>query len=273
VYGQLYAKVRKLNIKGGVKIPISDLSASFKWITESTVSPTQSAGEIKDFIEFSYNVGEIRVAETLLASIVTLDMFESEIVDIMLKAYVKEMDRCIIHGSGNGQMLGILNDPRVTGQAGHTIQMTAADFADWTKWRKNFFSKLPLAKRSGEFIFPVSTVESYLLTMADSNNNPIFRQATGTNVSDGGDGADFDRFFGRAVTLVEPDIIGDFDTASAGDVVGIFWTPTDYAINTQLQFGMKRYFDEEKNQYVNKALTIVDGKMVDVQGCYLIVKK
>ena len=39
VYGNLYAKVRKLNIKGGVKVPISELQATFKWITEDTVSP------------------------------------------------------------------------------------------------------------------------------------------------------------------------------------------------------------------------------------------
>ena len=35
VYGQLYSKVRKLNIQGGVKFPISDLKANFKWITEN----------------------------------------------------------------------------------------------------------------------------------------------------------------------------------------------------------------------------------------------
>ena len=36
---------------------------------------------------------------------------------------------------------------------------------------------------------------------------------------------------------------------------------------------MKRYFDEEKNEWVNKGLTIVDGKMLDVAGCYIIKKK
>ena len=273
VYGQLYSKVRKMNIKGGVKVPIADLQASFKWITETTKSPNQAAGKIDEFVEFSYNIGEIRVTETLLASIVSLDVFEREVTELIMRAYVEAMDKGIMLGTGNGQMLGILNDPRVTGQADHIIEMTAADFNDWTKWRKNFFSKLPLAKRGGEFIFPVSTVESYLLTMADSNNNPIFKQATGFGGENSVDGANVDRFFGRAVTLVEPDIIGDFDTASAGDVVGVYWTPTDYAINTQMQFGIKRYFDDDKNEWVNKALTIVDGKMLDVQGCYIIKKK
>ena len=36
---------------------------------------------------------------------------------------------------------------------------------------------------------------------------------------------------------------------------------------------MKRYFDEEKNEWVNKGLTIVDGKILDPSGVYIIKKK
>lgn len=272
VYGQIYAKVRKLNVRGGVKFPISDLKASFKWINETTVSPRQDAGEIKEFIEFSYNIGEIRVSQTLLSSIVALDLFESEVVKVMVEAYVEAMDKAIFRGSGKGSMLGFLNDPRVLAQTDHVVEMTASEFSDWKNWRKKLFAKLPLGKRSGEFIFPVSTVESYLLTMSDNNNNPIFREATGLEINDL-DTTTSGRFFGREVTLVEPDVIQDFDTAEAGEVVGVFWTPSDYAINTNMAFGMKRYFDEEKNEWVNKALTIVDGKMLDVSGLWLIKKK
>lgn len=271
VYGQVYAKVRKLNVCGGVKFPISDLKATFKWINETTVSPRQDAGEIKDFVEFSYNIGEIRVSQTLLSSIVALDLFESEVVKVMVEAYVEAMDKCIFRGSGNGCMLGFLNDPRVAA-TGQVVEMTAAEFSDWKNWRKKLFAKLPLGKRSGEFIFPVSTVESYLLTMSDNNNNPIFREATGLEINDL-DTTTSGRFFGREVTLVEPDVIQDFDTAENGEVVGVFWTPSDYAINTNMAFGMKRYFDEEKNEWVNKALTVVDGKMLDVSGLWLIKKK
>lgn len=273
VYGQLFDKVRKMNVKGGVKIPIAKLQAEFKWITETTASPRQDGGEIKDFVEFSYNMAEIRVSQTLLSSIVTLDLFEREIVQIMVIAYRKAMDEGIIKGTGNGQMLGILNDPRVTGQTGHIIEMTASDINDWTKWRKNFFAKLPLGYRNGEFIFSLATVDAYLETMADANNNPIFRQATGLEVNDGDSRNPNGRFFGREVSIVEPDIIPDFDSANAGDIVGIFWQPNEYAINSQMEFGMKRYFDEERNEWVNKMLTIVDGKVLNPKGFYLIKKK
>lgn len=271
VYGQLYSKVRKLNIQGGVKFPISDLKANFKWITETTVSERQKAGDIKEYIEFSYNIGEIRVSQTLLSQVVTLSMFEQEIVRIMVEAYVEAMDKGIMTGTGNGQMLGILNDTRVTSQTDHIIEFTAAQFSDWEQWRKKLFSIIPLSKRGqGEFIFTAGTVEADLLTMKDANNRPIFKEATELNV---GESATAGRFYGREVTMVEPDIVADFETASSGDVVGLYWIPQDYAINTNLAFGMKRYFDEEKNEWVNKGLTIVDGKMLDVSGIYIIKKK
>lgn len=268
VYGQLFTKVRKLNVQGGVRFPIGELQATFHWISESTVSPRQDGGTTED-IMFEYNIGEIRVAQSLLSSIVALDLFEREVVSIMVKAYLQAMDLGIVNGTGKGQMLGILNDPRVT----NVVELTAAEINNWTAWRKKFFSTLPLGYRAGEFIFPLATVESYLETMADANNNPIFRQATGLEVNDGDSANPNGRFFGREVSLVEPDVIPDFDTASAGDVIGIFWQPDQYAINTNMQMGMKRYFDDETNKWVNKLLTVVDGRILNPKGFVLIKKK
>lgn len=271
VYGQLYSKVRKLNIQGGVKFPISDLKANFKWITETKTSDRQKAGDVNEYVEFSYNMGEIRVSQTLLSQVVTLSLFEDEIVRIMTEAYVKAMDEGIMNGSGTGQMLGILKDTRVTSQDGHVIEFTAAEFSDWEKWRKKLFAIIPLSKRGqGEFVFTAGTVESNLLTMKDANNRPVFREAANLDVEES---VVTGRFYGREVTMVEPDMVADFDSASSGDVVGVYWIPNDYAINTNMTFGMKRYFDEEKNEWVNKGLTIVDGKILDPSGVYIIKKK
>ena len=272
VYGNLYSKVRKLNIKGAVKVPIAELQATFKWVTEDTVAPREDGGKIKEFVEFSYNMAEIRVSQSLLSSIVTLDIFEREIIRVMMIAYLQAMDIGIVKGTGNGQMLGILNDPRVAA-TGNVVEMTAAEFSDWTAWRKKFFSKLPLGYRAGEFIFPLATVDAYLETMADANNNPIFRQATGLEVNDGDSRNPNGRFFGRDLSLVEPDVITDFDSASNGDVVGIFWQPNEYAINTNQEFGMRRWFDEDRNEWVNKMLTVVDGKVLNPKGIWIIKKK
>ena len=266
-YGNLYAKVRKIAVKGGIEFPVGALQATFKWISEATVSPRQDVGKLGK-VSFGYHTAEIRIAQSFLSQILTLSSFEARLAEVIAVAYLQAMDYGIVNGSGNGQMLGILNDTRVT----NTVTMTAAQMSDWTQWRKRFFATLPLGYRAGEFIFPLSTVESYLETMADSNNNPIFRQATGLEVNDGDAAAPNGRFFGRAISLVEEDIIADFDTASQGDVVGIYWQPEEYAINENFGFTMRRYFDEETNEWVDKALVVVDGKVINPTGYVKIIK-
>jgi HK97 family phage major capsid protein len=162
---------------------------------------------------------------------------------------------------------GILNDARIT----NVVELTEAEFSDWKQWRKKLFAKVPLSlRRKGEFVFPVGTVESNLMTMADDVGRPIFKDAAGVDFTD--DSID-GKFFCREVNLVEPDVIVNFDEASAGDVVGVYFQPKDYAFNTQLTFGIKRYFDEETNQWVNKGITVTDGKMLDVKNCWIIKKK
>lgn len=266
-YGNLYSKVRKMSVPGGVEIPIGSLEASFKWIADDTVSPRQKLNKLAK-VSFGYHTAEIRIAQTFLSQILTVTAFEAELSRVIAIAYLKAMDQAIVNGSGNGAPLGILNDARVT----NNVTMTASAMSDWTKWRKNFFASLPLGYRGGEFIFAASTVDAYLETMADSNNNPIFRQATGLEVNDGDAQNPNGRFFGREISLVEPDILPDFDSANANDVIGIYWQPEEYAVNENFGFTMRRYFDEETNEWVDKALTVVDGKILNPTGFYLIKK-
>lgn len=267
-YGNLYAKVRKMSVPGGVEIPVGALSAKLRWINESTVSPRQKVGALGKVI-FNYHVGEIRVAQTFLSTILTLSAFEAEVAKVIAVAYAEAMDDAIVNGSGQGAPLGILNDARVT----NNVSLSANDMNDWKAWRTKFFAKLPLGYRAGEFIFPHSTVETYLETMSDDNNNPVFRQATGLEVNDGDAVNPNGRFFGREISLVEPEILPDFDTASPGDVIGIFWQPEWYGLNENFGFTMRRYFDEETNEWVDKALVVADGKVLNPAGYYLIKKK
>ena len=270
-YGNLYNKVRKTSVAGGVEIPVGSLQASFRWVTEKTTAPRDKAGDLGSVI-FKYNQAEVRIATTWFANLLTLSAFETEITKAIAIAYLQAMDEAIVKGSGQGAPLGILNDTRVTGQAGHVIGMTAANMSNWKDWRKNFFAKLPLGYRGGEFIFALSTVETYLETMSDDNNNPVFYQATGLTVQDGDSAFPGGRFFGRDISLVEPDILPDFDTAEANDIIGIYWQPEEYCVNENFGFTMRRHFDDETNEWVDKALTVVDGKVVNPCGYYLIKK-
>lgn len=266
VYGNLYNRVRKLNVKGGVEFPIESLVPTVSWITETTVSDTQKAPELKTSVSFGYHICEARIAQSLLSQVVTLDILESEIARLLAEAFVKEFDNIIINGTGSGQPTGILTDTRVA--AAHKVAFTAAELADWTKWRTKLFAKIPLAYRGeGVLIMTAATWETYIMTMKDDNNRPLY-----VETYDPANGNLTCRFGGREVILVEPDILKDFDTASTGDAWAIYLKPTDYAINSNLQIGFKRWFDDDKNRYVNKGLCIMDGKLLDVNGVFILKK-
>lgn len=266
VYGNLYNRVRKLNVKGGVEFPIEELVPTVTWITETTVSVTQAIPKIKTSVSFGYHIVEARLAQSLLSQVVSLPYLETEMARLLAEAFVKEFDRIIISGTGSGQPLGILNDARV--KATNKITLTSAEMADWTKWRTKFFAKIPLAYRGeGVMIMTAATWEAYIMTLKDANDRPLYNETY-----DPQNGNQICRFAGREVILVEPDIIKDYDAAATGDAWAIYLKPTDYAINTNLQIGFKRWFDDDKNKYFNKGLCIMDGKLLDVNSVYIFTK-
>ena len=71
---------------------------------------------------------------------------------------------------------------------------------------------------------------------------------------------------------MESDILKDFDAAGVGDVIGIYAPLEDYGVNSNLQFGIRRYFDEKCNDYITKGLVICDGKVLDASG-FILIKK
>ena len=266
-YGQLYNRVRKLNVRGGVEFPIEDLVPTVSWITETTVSDTQDAPHISTSVQFGYYIAEARIAQSLLASVVSLDLLESEIAKILAEAFVKAFDACIVNGSGSGQPTGILNDSRVAND--HKITMAAADAVDWTKWRTKFFAKIPLSYRGGGvLLMTVDTWEGLIMTMKDTNNRPLY-----TETYDPVSGDVICRFNGKEVILVESDLgLYDYSTATSGQAYMIYLKPENYAINSNMQIGFKRYFNDDTNKWVNKGLVIMDGKLLDTNGVYIIKK-
>lgn len=264
-YGNLYSRVRKLGVRGGVRIPVGSLQAEFHWITEKTVSPKQDLGKLGS-VTFEFCTLECRVAQTYLSDI--LEDFEAAIAEAIFIAYAKAMDIAIVKGSGDGAPLGILNDPRVTKE----VSMTAEQFSDWSAWDKNFFAGLELGYTDGNFIMPRSTIYKYLKTMKDDNNRPIYYESTGLMIDDNNSLDPRGFFEGREINIVEPDVVPDFDTAGDGDVVAIFWQPEKYGINENATFTMRRYFDEDTNEWVTKVLAVADGKVINPTG-YVLIKK
>lgn len=278
VRGNIYSKVRKLNIKGGVQFPIGEFEATFYWggtagtDTEHGVSPEQDAGEVNDSVIFAYHIGEIRIAQSLLQSVLTIEAFEKEIINALVEAYVTAMDKAVMFGTGVNQPTGILTNVAAGLQripASNIIEFTEDEMKDWTKWESKFFAQIPMSLENSftEFVMAKQTYVSNLCTMKDNNNQPINK-------------AGFDvyekqhKFNEYPVNRVEKDIFKDFDSCTNGEYFGMFWLPEKaYAVNTNMQFGYKKYFDEATNKYINKGLVIVDGKILDPKYIYLLKKK
>lgn len=275
VYGQLYSKVKKTNIKGGVKYPIGSFSATFSRIAENGKSDRQNVGSITGYVEFSYNIGEIRIAQSLLQNVLSVPVFEAEVAKIILEAYVKAMDKEIMTGvSANNQCEGILTEVAKASSripATNVIEFTADEMKDWKNWQTKLFAIIPLSMRglNPEFVMTANTYEANIKTLVDDNNRPI-----ATETFNPVDGTEVARFKGKSVTFVEDDILKNFNDATNGEYFGMYWVPDKaYAINTNMEFTMMRYFDQETNQYVDKALVINDGKILDPKYLYLLKKK
>ena len=132
-YGQLFSRVRKANIQGGVQVPILSLKPTASRITEAAASARQKV-QANTKVQFSYYGMECKIAISLLAQTVTLKMFESTFVQLVTEAMVKLMDYEIINGDGEGEFLGIVEDERVPGA--NVITLKPDDFTTWERLEK-----------------------------------------------------------------------------------------------------------------------------------------
>lgn len=263
-YGQIFERVRKTNIQGGVEVPIMTLKPTAQWISEGTTSDRQKAKSDAN-VQFSYYGLECRVATSLLADLTNLDMFETKVVEVIGEAMIEAMEKAIISGDGSGKPLGITNDNRVP--SSNVITLSSSEFQSWEDWKKNVFAEIPLAYRAGgAFIMAAGTFEGYIDGMTDANGQPIGR--TNYGIVEGPQ----ERFGGREVILVEDDVVAPYEAASSGDVVAVFCKLSDYAINSNMEMTMYNWMDHDENEKVDKAIMVADGKILDPNGV-IIVKK
>lgn len=261
-YGNIYAKVRKLNVQGGVAIPIVSLKPEAKWVGESSSDSQKIEGKNK--ITFSYFGVECKIAQTLLVNVATIEAFQALFVPLAAEAIVKALEIAIMNGNGTTQPLGILKDSRVP--AANVITITPSEFTSWEGWHKKVKAKMKKAYRNGNFIMNQATFDGYIDGMVDKNGQPIGRTNYGIN------GEETYRFLGKTVETVEDDLITSWDDAKKGDVVAVFANLQDYAINSNMQMTAVKWTDNDTNEVKNKCIMIVDGKLVDANGV-LIIKK
>lgn len=262
-YGNIYAKVRKLNIQGGVAIPILSLKPTATWIGETSPSQDKKI-QANTSISFNYYGLECKISQTLFANVTTLTMFQQLFVPLATEAVVKALEISIVNGTGTNQPLGIIKDTRIP--ADNIIEISADDIATWGGWKKAVFAKMKKAYRNGEFIMNQATFDGYIDGMTDQTGQPIGR------VNYGIDGAETYRFGGKNIETVEDDILPSYEDCAEGEVFAIFMKLSDYVINSNMEMQTVKWTDNDTNEIKNKCILMADGKLADVNGVLLIKK-
>lgn len=266
-YGNIWAQVRKMSVQGGVAIPIADIKPTATWITADNGKSESDDQKLtaKESLIFNYFGVECKIAQTLLTSVVTFDMFQQIFVPLATEAIVRALELAIVKGSGTGQPMGITKDSRVP--AKNVIELTEEEIRKWTVWKKKVFGNMKKSYRNGQFIMNQSTFDGYIDGMVDDNGQPIGR------INYGIEGGETYRFGGKTVETVEDDIITAWDDAANGDIIGLFINLKDYAVNTNMAMEVVKWTDHDTNTMKNKAIMIADGKLVDPYGVLIIKKK
>lgn len=261
-YGTMYAGFTKLNVQGGVNIPICDLKPTASWVGEG--SGTDQKLEAKNSVSFGYYGLEVKISQSILVNVTTIDAFQSLFVELATEAMVKAIEIAAIKGTGsdNAQPLGVANDARVT----KDVIMTAAEMGSWSAWHSKVKKLMKPAYRDGVFIMNQSTFDQYIDGMVDQNGQPIGRTNYGI------DGAEIYRFMGKNVIVVEDDVLTDFDAANNAEVIAVFMKLSDYVINSNMEMQATKWVDNDNNKIKNKLLMVVDGKIADANGVILVKK-
>ena len=262
-YGNIYAGVRKLNVQGGVAIPILSLKPTATWIGETTPSQDKKI-QANSNITFNYYGLECKISQTLFVNVTTLTMFQQLFVPLATEAVVKAFEVSIINGSGTNQPLGIIKDSRIP--TVNVISISADDIATWSGWKKNVFAKMKKAYRNGVFIMNQATFDGYIDGMVDTTGQPIGR------VNYGIDGAETYRFGGKNVETVEDDMLPSYEDCEEDAVFAIFMKLSDYVVNSNMEMQTVKWIDNDTNEIKNKCILIADGKLADTNGVLLIKK-
>ncbi|MFH2116761.1 MAG: phage major capsid protein [Bacillota bacterium] len=262
-YGNVYARITKSNIPGGVSIPISSLKPTASWVAEGSVSEKKKL-TVTSKVTFGYFKLQIRISTTLEASVVSVGSFEQLIAKNLVRAIVKAIEDAVFNGTGVDQPTGLLVDARIV--AGQKISFAATD-ATYDGWVKKLIASIKNAysTQSGNAIYMnKSTWDTYVSAMVDTNKQPVARLTIGLS------GKQERVFLGYPVEIV--DYLPTLDAAVAGNVFLVFGDLSEFVLNSNLQLTYKKYFDEATDEWIEKTTLIADGKVADAAG-FVMLKK
>lgn len=261
--GMILPRVTHTSYKGGVTVPTSSAKPTATWVAEGEGSDKQK--KALGSITFAYHKLRCAISMSLEVSLVTYPMFESQFVANVAEAMVKAEEKAIIDGSGSGQPKGVLKETVVTGQnIDIAAATTALAYTDLVKAE----AALPQAYDADAiWCMTKKTFFEQIVGMVDDNKQPVARVNYGIN------GKPVYSIFGREVLLVG-DYLPSFTSSVTADTVFAFiFNFKDYLWNENLGLTFRRYTDNTTDDEVTVALSLVDGKAVDVNSLVTLTKK
>lgn len=248
VEGQIISRISQTSMQGGIQIPIAEINPEATWLeSETSVSDEQKA-KMDAKISFGYHLLEARVAVGILSATVSLPVFEATIVKNLKKAMIRAIEKSVVSGTGSGQPKGIT---KYTLPSEQVIEFTADQIGTVQGWARAE-AAIPEAYEAGEiYMMSKSTWEMYLNGMVDKNGQKIGLgkiNEKGQKILNGRE-------------VLTTDQLPSYDAAGNGAIFGVLVNLEEYLLNSNLAMYYKKYFDEDKNKWVHKALTIADGQM------------
>lgn len=248
VEGKIINRITQTTFQGGVRIPISDINPTATWLASEAVVSDEQKVEMKASVDFNYHVLEAKVAIGLLTSTVTLGVFESTVVKQLKKAMIVAIETAVISGTGLGQPLGLI---KYTLPVEQVIEFDEESIGTVKAWSKAE-AAIPEAYEDSEiYLMNKQTWEMYLNGMTDSTGQKIGLgkiNEKGQKILNGRE-------------VLTTDKLPGFDNAAVGGIFGALVNLEDYILNSNLAMYYKKYFNEDKNKWIHKALMIADGQM------------
>ena len=252
--GHILPLVTKTNYAAGVEIPVASMKPVATWVSEGNGSDAQKYAA--DKITFTHYKLRCEVSISMEVGTMALAAFEAKIVETVAKAIVRAEEQAIISGTGTGQPKGILSETPATGQAIKSAKNAALSYADILAAE----GALPEAYDNGAKWFMSKKTFYAFQGVTDANGQPVAR------VNIGLDGKISPVLLGREV-IYTGEYMPSFDPAASTDTtVAFLFNPADYALNTIYDMGISKRQDWDTEDMQTKAVTAVDGKVIDVNS-------
>ena len=250
--GFILPRVTKTSFPVGQTIPVGSIKPVATWVAEGASSDRQKQS-LDGTVTFAHYKLRCEVSVSMETSVMALSVFEQRLVQAVADAMTVAKEDAIINGDGSGKPKGILAEEPDEGQkieleggAGLTYQ-TLIDVeaaipseyearAVWCMHKRTFMS---------------------FQGMTDSNGQPIAR----VNVGIGGR---LERtLLGREVVIADKYMKPFEASPEAATTFAFVFDFADYVLNSNYDMGVQRKQDWDTEDWLTKAVTACDGKVID----------